>query len=103
MLPIKEGVCQYTELLVTAWVNDMTTWNGDKGSGKPLPPNININFIGQNEGENPVVLHRFTSGDALTDYSATYDDRPANKNVGKWQQVCYTMLSIILANLRSIS
>ena len=56
MLPIKEGVCQYTELLVTAWVNDMTTWNGDKGSGKPLPPNININFIGQNEGENPVVL-----------------------------------------------
>ena len=103
MLPIKEGVCQYTELLVTAWVNDMTTWNGDKGSGKPLPPNININFIGQNEGENPVVLHRFTSGDALTDYSATYDDRPANKNVGNGSKYVIPWLSIILANLRSIS
>ncbi|WP_455624209.1 T9SS type A sorting domain-containing protein [Parabacteroides sp.] len=92
-IELEEEVCQYTELLVTAWVNDMTTW-GDVPSngGKPLPPNININFIGQNKGGNPVVLHRFTSGDALTDYSGIYKtENDANVNVGKWQQVCYTL------------
>ena len=87
-LKLDDVICQYTELTVTAWVNDMTTWNENE-NGKPLPPNININFIGKT-GDKEVVLHRFTSGDALTDYSDTYLNRPANKNVGKWQQLCYS-------------
>ena len=89
-MELSDEICQYTELTVTAWVNDMTTWN-ETSQGKPLPPNININFIGKaKSGE--VVLHRFTSGDALTDYSATYDGvaNKANINIGKWQQLCYT-------------
>ena len=87
-LKLDDVICQYTELTVTAWVNDMTTWN-ETNDGKPLPPNININFIGKT-GDKEVVLHRFTSGDALTDYSDTYGGKPANKNVGKWQQLCYS-------------
>lgn len=87
-LKLDDVICQYTELTVTAWVNDMTTWN-ETNDGKPLPPNININFIGKT-GDKEVVLHRFTSGDALTDYSDTHDGKSANKNVGKWQQLCYS-------------
>lgn len=87
-LELDNVICQYTELTVTAWVNDMTTWN-ETNEGKPLPPNININFIGK-KGDEEIVLHRFTSGDALTDYSETYDGKEANKNVGEWQQLCYT-------------
>ena len=87
-LELDNVICQYTELTVTAWVNDMTTWN-ETNEGKPLPPNININFIGE-KGDEEIVLHRFTSGDALTDYSETYDGKEANKNVGEWQQLCYT-------------
>lgn len=87
-LKLDDVICQYTELTVTAWVNDMTTWN-ETNDGKPLPPNININFIGKT-GDKEVVLHRFTSGDALTDYSYTYEGKSANKNVGKWQQLCYS-------------
>ena len=88
-LELSDEICQYTELTVTAWVNDMTTWN-ETSQGKPLPPNININFIGKTSDDKEIVLHRFTSGDALTEYSATYNNLPANKNVGKWQQLCYT-------------
>lgn len=87
-LKLDDVICQYTELTVTAWVNDMTTWN-ETNDGKPLPPNININFIGKT-GDKEVVLHRFTSGDALTEYSDTYEGKSANKNVGKWQQLCYS-------------
>ena len=87
-LKLDDVICQYTELTVTAWVNDMTTWN-ETNDGKPLPPNININFIGKT-GDKEVVLHRFTSGDALTDYSDKYEGKSANKNVGKWQQLCYS-------------
>ena len=87
-LKLDDVICQYTELTVTAWVNDMTTWN-ETNDGKPLPPNININFIGKT-GDKEVVLHRFTSGDALTDYSDIYEGKSANKNVGKWQQLCYS-------------
>ena len=88
-LELDNVICQYTELTVTAWVNDMTTWN-ETNEGKPLPPNININFIGETKGGEEIVLHRFTSGDALTDYSETYKEKEANKNVGEWQQLCYT-------------
>ena len=95
-LELDNVICQYTELTVTAWVNDMTTWEEKKDVGRPLPPNININFIGKTASGEEIVLHRFTSGDALTDYTGTYynssdkKNYPANNNVGKWQQLCYT-------------
>ena len=95
-LKLDDVICQYTELTVTAWVNDMTTWEEKKDVGRPLPPNININFIRKTASGEEIVLHRFTSGDALTDYTGKYyvssEDKtyPANNNVGKWQQLCYT-------------
>ena len=91
-LELSDEICQYTELTVTAWVNDMTTWNDTDDNGKPLPPNININFIGKTASGEEIVLHRFTSGDALTEYSAAYNGvaNKANVNIGKWQQLCYT-------------
>ncbi len=58
--------------LVNFWVNDMTTWRDDAISGKPLPPNVNMNFIGLKADGTEVVLHRFTSGDALTDYTLDF-------------------------------
>lgn len=92
-------MCAHTGILVNFWVNDMTTranetHSGSRG-GKPLPPNININFIGRDNQGNDVVLHRFTSGDALTYYSLkapyksgnyTYE---TNEYIGKWQQLMY--------------
>lgn len=81
-------VCRNTGLLVNFWVNDMTTM--PKGANGPLPPNINMLFIGKDADGKETVLHRFTSGDALTDYTAKYNGNPANKNIGKWQQLMYT-------------
>lgn len=109
MVKIKlDGImCAHTGILVNFWVNDMTTranetHSGSKG-GKPLPPNINMNFIGRDNQGNDVVLHRFTSGDALTYYSMkdpynvttnTSDNQPhsyeTNEYIGKWQQLVYS-------------
>lgn len=83
-------VCRNTGLLVNFWVNDMTTWQDTETNGRPLPPNINMLFIGKDADGKETVLHRFTSGDALTDYTAKSGERPANKNIGKWQQLMYT-------------
>lgn len=83
-------VCQHTALLVNFWVNDMTTWQDTEIDGRPLPPNINMFLIGKDADGKETILHRFTSGDALTDYTATSGGRPANKNIGKWQQLMYT-------------
>ncbi|MBQ8530577.1 MAG: T9SS type A sorting domain-containing protein [Parabacteroides sp.] len=91
-LKLDGTLCAGTELIVNAWVNDMTTADDDKSNGKPLPPNININFIGVKEGTE-TVLHRFTSGDALTSYNSsekTSDGEDINSNIGKWQQLCYS-------------
>ena len=81
-LKLDGTLCAGTELIVNAWVNDMTTADDDKSNGKPLPPNININFIGVKEGTE-TVLHRFTSGDALTSYNSsekTSDGEDINGN-----------------------
>lgn len=44
-------VCSHTGILVNFWVNDMTTRANETSTGskagKPIPPNININFIGR--------------------------------------------------------
>ena len=89
-IPLDGNICAHTGILVNFWVNDMTTWRDTPLEGKPLPPNVNMNFIGLKADGTEVVLHRFTSGDALTDYSATSDGNPANKNIGKWQQLMYS-------------
>ncbi len=80
------AICNYTELVITAWVNDMTRANESDGQ-LPLPPNINLKLIGTDKDGNTEVLHRFTSGDAITDYTKGYNDKLA-----KWQQLCYTIV-----------
>lgn len=65
-------VCSNTELLVTAWVNNMT------GSTGETKPNININLIGFT-GENDAdgkILHRYTSGEIAG-------------ALGNWNQITY--------------
>ena len=60
-------ICQHTGILVNFWVNDMTL----SSARSTLPPNINMNFIGVKKGEDgkevEVILHRFSSGNALQD------------------------------------
>lgn len=112
-------MCAHTGILVNFWVNDMTTRADETHSGsragKPLPPNINMNFIGRDSQGNDVVLHRFTSGDALTNYSdkdpynVKADDTSdkqdhsykTNEYIGKWQQLAYSFsLSENLSNYK---
>ena len=78
-VPIDGTLCGYTELVVTAWVADMT-----RPSDSPLPPNINLILKGyhKNDNDNEVVLHQFTSGNALT-------QGDPNNYLMKWQQLCY--------------
>lgn len=88
-------VCCHTGILVNFWVNDMTTRANETSTGskagKPIPPNININFIGRKNGAD-VILHRFTSGDALTNYTMreAYQGYETNEYIGKWQQLMYS-------------
>ena len=79
---INGTLCGYTELVVTAWIADMT-----RPSDGPLAPNINLVLKGSTNSkrEDEVVLHRFTSGDALV----AYGDNDLNQNLMKWQQLCY--------------
>lgn len=78
-VPIDGILCGYTELVVTAWVADMT-----RPSESPLPPNINLILKGYhiNDNDKEVVLHQFTSGNALT-------QGDPNNYLMKWQQLCY--------------
>ena len=93
-------MCAHTSILVNFWVNNMTTRANEthtgSGAGKPLPPNINMNFMKRDSLGNETVLHRFTSGDALTNYTLknpyekdgyTYE---TNEYIGKWQQLAYS-------------
>ena len=88
-------VCSHTGILVNFRVNDMTTRANETSTGskagKPIPPNININFIGRKNGAD-VILHRFTSGDALTNYTMreAYQGYETNEYIGKWQQLMYS-------------
>lgn len=93
-------MCAHTSILVNFWVNNMTTRANEthtgSRAGKPLPPNINMNFMKRDSLGNETVLHRFTSGDALTNYTLknpyekdgyTYE---TNEYIGKWQQLAYS-------------
>lgn len=94
-----DNICPNTELTVTAWVADMTRplYVDDKQEGngyKPLPPNINLIFKGVKDDGTGVVLHRFTSCDALVNYKdgAGTNGKQANVNLMKWQQLCYSFV-----------
>ncbi|WP_456088363.1 T9SS type A sorting domain-containing protein [Parabacteroides sp.] len=107
-IPIDGTICFNTEITVTAWLADMTRASlvdkTEVNRGKyPLAPNINIYLIGKNKDEEDVVIHRFTSGDALVDYSETtansdYFDKDGttkakrNKNLMQWQQLYYSFV-----------
>lgn len=95
-----DDICPNTELTVTAWVADMTRALyvdniQEKNEYKPLPPNINLIFKGVKDDGREVVLHRFTSCDALVDYKEGAGIKSdgsitiANVNLMKWQQLCY--------------
>lgn len=92
-VPIKGTLCGYTELVVTAWLADMTRplYVSGATSGLPLAPNINLILKGTDPktGEE-VVLHYFTSGDAITDYGSSNNE--PNKHLMKWQQLCYRIV-----------
>lgn len=76
-------LCGYTELVVTAWLADMTRANS-LNNRFPLAPNINLILKGYDIYGKEVVLHRFTSGDAQTKY-----EDGVNQNLMEWQQLCY--------------
>lgn len=76
-------LCGYTELVVTAWLADMTRANS-LNNRFPLAPNINLILKGDDIYGKEVVLHRFTSGDAQTKY-----EDGVNQNLMEWQQLCY--------------
>lgn len=103
-IPIKGTICGNTELTVTGWLADMTRPGRANETGNPLPlaPNLNIILKGVNSENEEVVLHRFTTGDALTDYKkdnnnsqnadiATSEGRKDafNMNLMQWQQIHY--------------
>ena len=102
-VPIEGSICGNTELTVTGWLADMTRPGCDVwADGNPLPlvPNLNIILKGV-KGQEEVVLHRFTTGDALTDYKDnklghsnasnvnTETRDKFNYNLMKWQQFHY--------------
>ena len=101
-VPINGTICPNTEITVTAWLADMTraNWVGG-GSEYPLAPNLNILFKGKT-GDTEEILHRFTTGDALVDYSndgatiisgSTQGKTPKyNSYLMQWQQLYYTFV-----------
>lgn len=88
-VPIKGTLCGQTELVVTAWVADMTRPKPTDNGATPLPPNINLILKGKNsDTDEEKVFHFFTSGDALT----AYNKNKINHNLMKWQQLCYRIV-----------
>ncbi len=89
---INGTLCDYTELMVSVWIADLT-----RPGSYPLPPNINLILKGKSVKDDgsteDVVLHRFTSGDALTKYvkdaTITGVNTDFNIDLMRWQQLCY--------------
>ncbi len=74
-VPITGYICGGTELVVTAWINNMTS------SVDITVPNINMYLVGENtdlDGNvtKSEILHRFSSGNSIAE-------------LGKWQQLYY--------------
>lgn len=96
-VPIDGTLCPNTEITVTAWLADMTRANWIDGYDfYPLAPNLNILFIGK-RGKEEQVLHRFTTGDALVNYSKdgtamALGTPKYNSYLMQWQQLYYTFV-----------
>lgn len=101
-VPINGTICPNTEITVTAWLADMTRANWIPGlKDYPLAPNLNILFKGKT-GDKEEILHRFTTGDALVNYSnngttitsgSTQGETPKyNSYLMQWQQLYYTFV-----------
>lgn len=100
-VPINGTICPNTEITVTAWLADMTRAHWIPGfKDYPLAPNLNILFKGKT-GDTEDILHRFTTGDALVNYSnngspvsvdgTTYTPK-YNSYLMQWQQLYYTFV-----------
>lgn len=105
-IPIEGTICSNTELTVTGWLADMTRPGCDiyaEGNPLPLAPNLNIILKGMKR-EEEVIIHRFTTGDALTDYQENNLNHPEaykvnektrnkfNMNLMQWQQFHYKFI-----------
>lgn len=105
-IPIEGTICSNTELTVTGWLADMTRPGCDiytEGNPLPLAPNLNIILKGIKR-EEEVIIHRFTTGDALTDYQENTLNHPNafkvnaetrdkfNMNLMQWQQFHYKFI-----------
>ena len=88
-VPIDGTVCGQTELLITAWINNMTTQADDK-----TRPNLNIHLVGV-KGEEEKVLQRITTGYTLEKLK---QDSFAPHYIGRWQQFhCVATVSDAIA------
>lgn len=85
-IPIDEPICPNTEIIVTAWLADMTR-PGLLTNEYPLAPNLNILFKGVDSSGKEETLHSLTTGDALVHYNNT-----VNADVMKWQQLYYSFV-----------
>lgn len=104
-VPIEGSICGNTELTVTGWLADMTRPGCDiwtPGNPLPLAPNLNVILKGVKDQEE-IVLHRFTTGDALTDYEynqinnqgstgTSENKNKFNMNLMQWQQFHYKLI-----------
>lgn len=104
-MPIVGSICANTELTVTGWLADMTRSgsNADENKSLPLAPNLNVLLKGVNAKNEEILIHWFTTGDALTDYrtsansnapkadTSTPEGRATafNINLMQWQQFHY--------------
>lgn len=90
-VPIDGTICGNTELTVTGWLADMTRPCNADGN-RPLRPNLNLLFKATKDGEE-VVLHRFTTGDALDHYvsstGSNNKETEVNEYLMEWQQFHY--------------
>ena len=71
-IPLNGILCPNTELIVTAWVADITDAS--------TRPNVSLVLRGENAQEESVELHRFSSGEMELD---------RNTDRANWEQLCY--------------
>lgn len=104
-MPINGTLCANTELTVTGWLADMTRpgCNSEDSKALPLAPNLNVLLKGVNAKNEEILIHWFTTGDALTDYRTSASSTAPkadittlagrtnafNINLMQWQQFHY--------------
>ena len=88
-VPIEGTICGGTELVVTTWINNMSRYEetDDDGNSETVP-NINLNLIGIDEDSKEKILHRFTSGKAISINDLSSEEK-SKGTLGRWQQLYY--------------